>query len=216
MIIYALIDPRDGAIRYVGKTHRSARRRLQRHLAPSYLRGETHKERWIRVLLAIGLEPRIETMEACCSAGELAIAERRHIGRLRAAGANLTNATDGGDGGSGPHTAASKDRIRRALTGKAKSALHCARVALAARGRKATVETRAKLSADRKARGWYPPPRYGADNNKTKLTSEAVAEIRALRGLVSQRALAQRFGVSKTAVRYVQQGRNWREFPRAA
>lgn len=47
MIIYALTDPRTDEIRYVGKSHRTPHRRLRRHLAPCYLKGNTYKERWI-------------------------------------------------------------------------------------------------------------------------------------------------------------------------
>lgn len=53
----------------------------------------------------------------------------------------------------------------------------------------------------------------GESNAKAKLTEADVAEIRRLKGTVSQRLLAQRFGVSKTAIRYIHQGRNWRQFP---
>lgn len=56
----------------------------------------------------------------------------------------------------------------------------------------------------------------GAAHPKAKLTAGDVVEIRSLRGKVSQRLLAARFGVSKTAIRYVQHGRNWkcvRQFP---
>jgi hypothetical protein len=43
MIIYALIDPRNGDVRYVGKSHRAAHhRRLRRHLAPTGLINPVH------------------------------------------------------------------------------------------------------------------------------------------------------------------------------
>lgn len=210
MIIYALVDPRNNLIRYIGKSHRTAHRRLRRHLAACYLTGNTHKERWIRQLLRVGLEPEITILQHCSTPEELNRAERDTIRRLRDEGVALTNATDGGDGG-GKHTPESKERIRRALTGRSKSPEHRANLTIAQRGRKASAETRAKLSEERRARGYYPPPRYGADNNKTKLTSAQVAEIRALKGTLSQRALARQFGVSKSAIRFIHIGRNWRE-----
>lgn len=218
MIIYALIDPRDNSVRYVGKTHRTAHRRLRRHLAECYLKADTYKDRWIRSLLKENLEPEIIVLQTCASAELLNEAERGHIARLRAEGARLTNLTPGGDGLGAKHTEESKDKIRRALTGKPKSEQHRLHSALAQRGRKASDATRAKLSAAR--RGRHPEPRYGADNNKTKLTAEEVHEIRAALGCVSQRELGRRYGVSHTAIRYVQIGRNWsredlrvREFP---
>ena len=145
MIVYALRDPRTNEVRYVGKSFRTARRRLRRHLAPCYLTGNTHKERWIRSILRLGMEPKIEVIQVCTTPEELACAERAHIGRLRANGARLTNATAGGDGGAGPHTAESKEKIRRALTGKRKSAAHRRNSGLAQRGRQTSDATRAKL-----------------------------------------------------------------------
>lgn len=208
VIVYALVDPRDGQIRYVGKSFRSAHRRLRRHLAPCYLRGSTHKERWLRVLLSLGLEPQVVVLEQCESADALSAAERAHIERLRCEGADLTNASDGGEGGSGPHTAESKEKIRRALTGKPKSATHRLRSGLASRGRRASDETRARLRALHQ--GKPGPVRRGVQNGRAKLSETQVREIRRLRGVVSQRALAQQFGVSKAAVRFAQTGKNWR------
>jgi DNA-binding transcriptional regulator YiaG len=206
VIVYALVDPRDQRIRYVGKTHRTAQRRLRRHLAPCYLTGDTHKERWIRVLLAAGMEPTIVVLERCGSAEELVASERRHIARLRYEGAALTNGTDGGDGmGGWQHSDESKEKIRRALLGKPKSETHRRRSALSRRGLKASVETRTKLSEMR--RGKAPAAAVLAAHPR-KLSDEHVVEIRSLRGLVSQQSLADRYGVSKTAIRYVQQGRN--------
>lgn len=49
----------------------------------------------------------------------------------------------------------------------------------------------------------------GTANPRAKLSEEDVAEIRRLRGQVSQAELGRRFGVSKTAIRYAQTGRNW-------
>ena len=56
----------------------------------------------------------------------------------------------------------------------------------------------------------------GESSPRSKLTEADVVVIRSLRGHVSQRILAKRFGVSKTAIRLAQIGRNWkcvREFP---
>lgn len=64
----------------------------------------------------------------------------------------------------------------------------------------------------------HPPAMPGELSPRAKLTEEDVLEIRALRGIVPQSTLASRFGVSKTAIRYAQTGRNWRcvrQFPEA-
>jgi hypothetical protein len=157
LIVYALIDPRTERIRYVGQTMRSARRRLRRHLAPCYLTGTTRKEKWLRELVALGLEPRIEVLQACTTAAAMDVAERHHIASLRAAGEDLTNLARGGADGGCPHTPESREKIRRALLGKPKSEEHRRRSGLASRGRRASDATRALLSAQRKGRPGRPP-----------------------------------------------------------
>lgn len=52
-------------------------------------------------------------------------------------------------------------------------------------------------------------PQIGEDNSNSRLTAIQVREIRALRGQVPQRELGKRYGVSKTAVRKIQQGKLW-------
>jgi hypothetical protein len=157
MLIYALIDPRNGERRYIGQTTRTAHRRLRRHLARCYLdNADTHNNRWLRQLLALGLEPRIEVLERCDSLADLSAAERRHIAGHRATGARLTNLTPGGDGGGHPHTPKSRQKIRMALTGKKKSAQHRLRVIAAVTGRKASPATRMLMSNARKGKNPHP------------------------------------------------------------
>lgn len=55
----------------------------------------------------------------------------------------------------------------------------------------------------------------GGSNPRAVLEPEEVAEIRKLRGQVSQRTLARRFGVSKSQIGNIQRGDAWvREHPR--
>lgn len=68
--------------------------------------------------------------------------------------------------------------------------------------------TKADNAADMASKG-RASHRPGASSPSAKLTADDVAEIRKLKGIVSQRALAERFGVSKTAIRFVQKGRTW-------
>jgi hypothetical protein len=208
LIIYALTEPDTGEIRYVGKTFRPAKRRLRRHVCLSNLKGNSHKERWIRKLVAAGKEPKIIVLQTCLSADELANAERFHIAKLRTEGARLTNTADGGDGGSGPHTNESKEKIRQALTGKGRSESHRINCGLASLGRKASPATRLKLSIMR--RGKRLPPTHGELNARAKLTESQVEEIRSLAGAFSLRVLGRRFGVSKTVVERIQKGRLWK------
>lgn len=69
--------------------------------------------------------------------------------------------------------------------------------------------TKGDNAADMAAKG-RASRRPGEHAPRAKLTEEQVLEIRRLRGIVSQQALAHRYGVTKTAVRYAQIGRNWK------
>jgi hypothetical protein len=93
--IYVLRDPRTNAIRYVGKTVRSLVRRLSAHILRS---GEkrTHRDCWIAGLLMAGLKPVIEPIDV--AGDDWAEKERFWIAHFRAAGCDLTNQTDGGEG----------------------------------------------------------------------------------------------------------------------
>lgn len=67
-IIYGLVDPRSGELRYVGKSC-SGLKRPKAHLAPSNLKKATHKNNWIRQLLAAGARPDILVIEETDEAG---------------------------------------------------------------------------------------------------------------------------------------------------
>ena len=72
-IIYALIDPRTDAIRYVGSTrstYRDSAGRLRRptgrmytHFQQARLRHEMRLSQWINSLLAQGLQPIFEVLD---------------------------------------------------------------------------------------------------------------------------------------------------------
>lgn len=93
--IYALIDPRDKRVRYIGMTTQALRKRYGAHLRDC--RKGTYRSRWISALRAQGLKPIMLELETV-PAEDRADAERRWIAFYRAAGARLVNATDGGEG----------------------------------------------------------------------------------------------------------------------
>lgn len=99
--IYGLVDPRDGLIRYVGKTTDSLRRRCNAHVN-DVVRGRTYipRHRWIAALLVAGLRPLIIELD-CVAEPSWVEAEQFWIGYLRFVGCDLLNATAGGDGISG-------------------------------------------------------------------------------------------------------------------
>ena len=69
------------------------------------------------------------------------------------------------------------------------------------------LDTPAANSADMISHG---KSLVGTRNHLAKLTPDAVRVIRASRGVLTQKQLAARFGVSKAAIGYVQRGSAWR------
>src|SRR5579859_6241131 len=63
--IYALVDPRDGAVRYVGKTTQVLLMRLRQHVRTARAHGTGRGcAVWIREVLDWGLRPTIELLES--------------------------------------------------------------------------------------------------------------------------------------------------------
>lgn len=137
-VVYGLYDPRDGELRYIGKSAFRLRR-LRRHVwAARSHREQSHKARWIRQLIRLGHEPVILVLSECLSATDTSTSERAWIAAMRVVGARLTNLTDGGEGSDGlKHTAAAR-----------------AKVSVANRGRKHSLEARQRMSVARTGAPW--------------------------------------------------------------
>lgn len=56
-------------------------------------------------------------------------------------------------------------------------------------------------------------PRRGADSPTARLTAAQVAEIRALKGTMGQRAIARRFSISQAHVGRIHRGESWAPAP---
>ena len=52
-------------------------------------------------------------------------------------------------------------------------------------------------------------PHFGTENGRARLTEAQVIEIRRLKGVAGQAKLASRYGVAKSTIQWVQNGRNW-------
>lgn len=129
-LIYGLIDPRDGQLRYVGKSTNGLER-PRHHSYPSVLLVEkTYKANWLRQLLAEGLKPDIEVLEVHETAESLSEAEQHFIAYFRFVGCRLTNLTIGGDG----------------CVGRIPTIEHREKISKANRGRKYGPETLKKMS----------------------------------------------------------------------
>jgi len=170
-VIYGLLDPRNGYLRYVGKTATTLHKRRLSHLS-DVRRGRVYipRHKWISELLAAGLEP--EGVEIESDPADWREAEQHWIGFFRAAGCDLLNATDGGDGlESFRHTpetrakqsAAARRRYQddgeRERTGQAVRAGHSRPGAASGKGRTVSAETRSKLSEIMATARWAPEAR---------------------------------------------------------
>lgn len=151
-LIYGLIDPRDGQLRYVGKSC-SGMKRPRAHMGGAVMAREagTHVGHWIRRLRAENLEPGIEVLEEHEAAQTLLEAERHFIAYFRFVGCRLTNLTDGGEGPLG-RVATSQHRkkvaeanSRRIWTDESRRKASESKL-----GRTHSQETRSRMSASRK------------------------------------------------------------------
>ena len=170
MIIYALADPRDGAIRYIGQTEKPSTR-LQQHRNPTP-KSKAPVAWWVRKLKALGLRPFMLPLFSIEHIEDADEAERVWISTFRQLGFRLLNYDNGGqDGRRGikgrKHTEEWKAAMRGRVPwnkGKKMPVAAIAAMSAAARGRKqlpahiearrlgmlghiVSTETRAKISA---------------------------------------------------------------------
>lgn len=96
-LIYALRDPETQEIRYVGKSTKGLAR-PRAHGRKYSLSIQSHKNGWIKSLLAKGLDYEIVTLEENILIENLNDREKYWVAYYKEGGANLTNLTDGGEG----------------------------------------------------------------------------------------------------------------------
>jgi hypothetical protein len=138
--IYTLADPRNGEVRYVGKTNN----KKLRSKAHRNERGSTRKCRWVQSLSSAGVCPVFEELEEV-EENEWKEAERFWIASLRFYGFRLVNASDGGDGNNQSPEARAK--IAAAMTGRKWDRETIERRTKHFKGVPKTPEHRAKISA---------------------------------------------------------------------
>lgn len=148
-LVYGLVDPRTGLVRYVGKSTCGLRRPNQ-HRAPGRLAkaGNTHNGNWIRKLQRYGLDYSVTVIAEFQSAEGLFEAEQFWIDELRSRGFRLTNASGGGPGLLNP-TPETRAKMSKAHLGQKPTASAIAAAVKANTGRKRTLEQRARISASR-------------------------------------------------------------------
>jgi hypothetical protein len=141
-IIYALVDPRSGEIRYIGWTVQKPEKRLLGHLNDH---SRNHRTNWLNSLKSIGDRPILRQIQRL-SASEAPSSEKYWIRHFREAGCPLVNSTDGGEGSLGVVVS---DETRRKLSlahkGRSFSPEHSRKISESLKGRKFTEEHLAKL-----------------------------------------------------------------------
>lgn len=92
--IYGLFDPRDNQLRYVGKTI-NLENRLRDHISWAIQDDPCPKSDWIKELLALGLEPKIDILEKTTEK-DWAELEIKWIATCRILGLKIFNVANGG------------------------------------------------------------------------------------------------------------------------
>jgi len=125
-IIYGLVDPRNGELRYVGQSSRGFDRPMNHWNRKRCREANDHCHCWIKNVLSDSLIPEIEVLQECTFEDELSEAEIFWIAYFKAIGCRLTNATLGGEGTRGfvspmkgkKHSEETKKKISIANLGK--------------------------------------------------------------------------------------------------
>ena len=223
--IYGLQDPRDGQIRYVGKSVRP-RERLNAHIHHAN-RGDRkyHVYAWIRSLLINGVRPEQVILEWCTEETWQA-AERKWIGQF----GDLCNLSEGGEktvgftGGRHSEEFKAWQRARmsgngnpmygRPSPGRGKSPW--------IRGHHHTAESRAKMSlaqrtrpaTSAKTRQLLSERKRGEHHHNARLTELDVWEIRRLYALrspfITYTVLGEMFKISKRHAENIVKDRKWK------
>ena len=152
--IYTLQDPSTSQVRYVGQTV-DPEKRYNLHLFHSRQgRARTHKEKWINSLLEQGIKPAIEIVWEG-KLDQLDKKEIEFIALFKSFGANLTNTTQGGKSTRGRKCSEeTKQKFRELFKGKRLrppiTDAEKRATSIRSRGKRASPETRHKISIARK------------------------------------------------------------------
>ena len=200
--IYSLIDPRDGAIHYIGKTVREPKDRLADHL---YRCDHTPRSCWIQELKQLDLHPVCHTLEVVHEDDDWQERERWWISWGKICKWPLTNIKDGGEGGLPGHVVSEETRrkISTKNKGRIKSEKTLRRMSKAQKGKTLSPEARKNM---------YQASAHGEASHKSKLVGRDVKEIRELyrQGTDSLSALANKYGVHISTIQRAATGETWK------
>jgi len=110
--IYTLSDPFTKEVKYVGKSAKSLKSRLTRHISKSALSKNNYRVNWIKSILKKGQIPIIENLDEFDTDEEAYYFEQYWINQFKVWGFKLVNSTDGGKGSYGyKHSKESMEKI---------------------------------------------------------------------------------------------------------
>lgn len=214
--IYALIDPRDKQVRYVGKTV-NLKKRLREHIRRSS-EAHTHCQCWIRGLVKLGLKPKMRVLDIATEATWEA-REIHWIKVCRDRGCRLTNITDGGQAGGGVKWVKGTCGNKQWGRGSKHKPETIELIRLGHYGIRPSDETRQKQSASKQQF-------FATENGKTLaesyskaygvLTDEQVIEVWTLAwsGELPQRIIAERYGIPQSTVSEIKFGKRYKHVKR--
>lgn len=205
--IYGLYDPRDGELRYIGKSDRPR----ERYANQLNEKSNTHRCHWVQELLSLGLKPEQRIIDSVLAGSGWQNVERAYIRGAKAAGFALVNGTDGGDGVEGLSDEA-RAKMRATWLGRKHSLESREKMSVANRGRKHTQEYRDYMRRLMSEREFTVQHRERLRVSQQKLTAEQVREVRRL--LASgekQTVIAALFGVTKGSISNIKRGVTYSE-----
>jgi hypothetical protein len=167
VFIYALVDPRDANVRYIGRSF-VPEDRYKRHLID---KSETHKTRWIKQLKSVGLQPELKILDVV-SEQQWSDAERQWMSKYK----DLTNSCAGGYGILCPSTE-TRMKMRNKKLGRKLTEEHRAKVSVAHKGKKKPPRTKehiTKISESRKT--IVITPNWKANLAKANMLRKPVAK----------------------------------------
>ena len=200
--IYILVCPETHQCRYVGKTV-EPKKRFARHLANAREEGKKiYLYSWIRGLLDKGLEPEMVIID---EVEDWIYWEAFYIEYFRAIGCKLTNLSVGGIGSTGyKHSEEHKQRMSKLFkgrkpwnTGKKYTESQKEGMRKARTGMRLSETCKSKISA----------ANAKAHRAKSKFTQEDIDYIRTKP--MSQKLLAEKYGVSQSHISRLQSGERW-------
>ncbi len=206
--IYTLTDPRDGIIKYVGKTQTELKYRLNGHGNELHLKRGGRKNNWIRSLKNLGLMPIIEELDRV-DINEWGFWEQYWISQIKTWGFDLKNESEGGYGPVG-HKPSKEALEKRSISLK-----------------KAYAKLKSNPEVWNKRLEWYRENQkkavvhntgkkrnldiFGDKAFNAKLTNDEVVEIRQLHsmyGMVSTK-ICDQYGLKRHAMRKLLNGVTW-------